>query len=83
MEKLRFILTQIFCTKIGWLVLCLVLAFVFGCLATEYDFFWCQVAMYVSFAYPVILTVVMLIFAFFINPIREYRENKKLRDQNN
>ncbi len=82
MEKLRHVLVQIFCTKIGWLVVCLFLAFVFGSLATAYELFWCQVAMYLSFAYPFGLTLVMIAYGWVINPIREYKENKKLRKQN-
>jgi membrane protein YdbS with pleckstrin-like domain len=81
-NRLRQILTQIFCTKIGWLFLTLALAVVFGVIADRTDCNWCSIAMYICFIYPVVLTLIMLVYAWIINPLRDYRENKKLKEQN-
>lgn len=80
--KLKNILVQIFCTKIGWLLLTIVLAVVFGVIAQNTDYEWCAYAMYICFLYPVGLTIVMIVYAWIINPLRDYRENKKLMEQN-
>jgi len=64
----KFILQQIFCTKIGWLFICLFLSVLFGTLSNWID--WCEYAMYVSLIYPAGLSVVMIIYAWIINPIK-------------
>lgn len=64
----KFIFQQIFCTKIGWLFICLFLTVVFGVLSNW--FYWAEYAMYISLAYPVVLSVIMLIYAWIINPLR-------------
>lgn len=81
-NRLRQILVQIFCTKIGWLFLTLGLAVIFGVLADRLDCVWCSYVMYTCLIYPVVLTIIMIIYAWIINPLRDYRENKKLREQN-
>ena len=81
-SRLRQILVQIFCTKIGWLLISLLSAFIFGIIADRTDCEWCSYVMYASFVYPVILTLIMIVYAWFINPIRDWKENKKLREQN-
>lgn len=69
----QFMLKQIFCTKIGWLFICLFLSLVFGILANWID--WCQTAMFVSLIYPIGLTIVMIVFAWIINPLRKHFDN--------
>lgn len=81
MKKLKQILVQIFCTKIGWLMLTLFLAVVFGVLAENFDCEWCAVAMYVCFLYPVGLTLVMIAYGWVINPIRDRKKSKKMAEQ--
>lgn len=75
---MKKILTQIFCTKIGWLVVCLLLAGLFLILSDYYDSAFFVIAMYVSLIYPVVLTLIMIIYAWIINPMRDRRENKKI-----
>ena len=77
---MKKIFAQLFCTKIGWLVVCLVLALLFGVLSNQFDLFWAEIAMYASLIYPFILFIIMLVYGIIINPIREHREYKKLRD---
>lgn len=64
----KFIFQQIFCTKIGWLFICLFLTVVFGVLSNWFD--WAEYAMYISLAYPVVLSIIMLIYAWIINPLK-------------
>lgn len=74
-EKTKFWLLQIFATKIGWLGISLLCMVVFGILSNFYE--WAETPTLISLIWPVVLTVIMTIFAFIINPIREYRKNKK------
>jgi energy-converting hydrogenase Eha subunit C len=76
------ILIQIFRTKIGWLVICLLLAGLFLILSDYYDSLFFPIAMYASLVYPVGLTLVLLTYAWIINPLRERKENKKLQNGN-
>lgn len=64
----KFIFQQIFCTKIGWLFICLFLTLVFGILSNWFD--WATYAMFISLIYPVGLSLVMLIYAWIINPFK-------------
>lgn len=66
-------LKQIFCTKIGWLFICIILSVVFGTLANWID--WCQTAMLVSLIYPALLTLITIVFAWIINPLRKLFNN--------
>lgn len=81
MKKLKQILVQIFCTKIGWLLLTLCLAVIFGVLAENFDCEWCDIVMYVCFLYPVGLTLVMIAYGWVINPIRDRKESKRMAEQ--
>lgn len=66
-------LQQIFCTKLGWLFICLFLSLVFGILGNWFN--WCQTAMLVSLIYPALLTLVTIVFAWIINPLRKLFNN--------
>lgn len=67
-------LTELFCTKIGWLAICMVLVVVFGTLSNWID--WFEYLMFASLAYPVILGIVMMAYAFVINPINKIKNRK-------
>lgn len=70
------ILKQLFTTKIGWLVICLLLTFSFGIISNEFDLFWAEIMMYLSLVYPIILLIIMLVYACIINPLRERKNGK-------
>jgi uncharacterized protein YacL len=74
-KKLEHWLVQIFATKIGWLGISILFAVIFGVLANWYD--WAETAMFIAWIYPAVLTLIMIVFAWIINPIREYKKNKK------
>jgi hypothetical protein len=79
-KKLEHWLLQIFATKIGWLAISLLSALTFGLLANIYD--WAYWPAILSWVYPVVLTLIMIVYAWIINPIRDYKETKKLKEQN-
>ena len=62
-------LQQVFGTKIGWLFICLFLTVVFGVLANWID--WCEYAMFISLIYPVCLSIIMIVYAWIINPLKK------------
>ena len=74
-KKLEKLLLQIFTTKIGWLGISLLGLIVFGILSNFYE--WALIPMYVSLIWPVIFTLIAIVYAWIINPIRDYKENKK------
>lgn len=79
--KLQNILLQIFATKIGWLGISIFCAIVFGVLSNNYE--WAQIPFILSWVWPVLYTLIGIAYAWLINPIRVYRETKKLKEKNN
>lgn len=79
-KKLEHWLLQIFATKIGWLGLSLLSALVFGILSNWYE--WAELPAMLSWVWPVILTLIAIAYAWVINPIRAYKETKKMKEQN-
>ena len=70
-------------TKLGWLLI----SFVWACTFTAIDnnvegdwAFWVSVP---ALLYMFGLVLVMIAYAWVINPIREYKENKKIREEYN
>jgi hypothetical protein len=55
------ILKQIFTTKIGWLVVSLLLTFGFGVISNECNLFLFEILMYLSLIYPLTLLIIMMI----------------------
>ncbi len=74
-EKLKKTLLQIFGTKIGWLFVSLFLTVIFGVLSNFYD--WAEIPMFISLIYPVGLSLVMIVYAWIINPINEQKNKGK------
>ena len=66
--NIKAILIQIFATKIGWLVITILMALIFGIIGNTYDLLWANVLMYASLVYPAIFLIVSLVFAWIINP---------------
>lgn len=74
--KLEKLLVQIFCTKIGWLLICCVLAVIFGSLSSHSTFIdngpeWCWYAFLICLIYPVVLSIIMIAYGLIINPIKK------------
>lgn len=78
-DKTRYWLLQIFATKIGWLAISLLSAITFGILGNYYE--WAETAMFISFIYPVVLTLIMIVYAWIINPIRSYKDTKAMKEK--
>ena len=75
--KLKQILLQIFTTKIGWLGFSIFCAVLFGTLFNYYD--WAYIPFLLSWVWPVLFTLIGIAYAWVINPIRQYKETKKLK----
>lgn len=69
-------------TKLGWLILSFVWIAIFLIIDDNIESNWAFWTALPGFAYIVGLFLVMVAYAWVINPIREYKENKKLRDEN-
>lgn len=74
-SKTKHWLLQIFATKIGWLGISLLCVLVFGILSNFYE--WAYWPAILAWVYPTIFGIVGIIYAWIINPIRSYKENKK------
>ena len=74
-ENTKHWLLQIFATKIGLLAVSVVLILVFGILGNKYE--RAATIMYLAWIYPIGLALVMMAYAWVINPIRDYKERKK------
>lgn len=72
MKKFKQLLIQLFCTYIGWLFISIILIIVFGLLSTHSTFItgWIifDYLMILPGAYIAILTIVMMAYAWIINP---------------
>lgn len=80
-EKLKTNLIQIFGTKVGWAWISIVLVIIFGSLSThstfiENGYMWCDYAMLFPLGYLTTLTIIMLVYAFIINPYKERKNGK-------
>lgn len=59
-------------TKLGWLIISGFLCVVFSILANFYD--WAYTCMLLTLIYPTGLFLVTMVYAWIINPIREYKK---------
>lgn len=73
-EKTKFMLLQIFATKIGWLGICSLLIVIFGFLSKYYP--WAETMMTISSIYPIFMCLTLLVYGLIINPIKEMRKRK-------
>ncbi len=73
---------QLFCTKIGWVFISMICVVVFGCLSpygilSEYGADWCLYPMLAGLVYLLGISLIMIAYAWVINPINSYKERKK------
>lgn len=67
-------------TKLGWLLISFGWLGLFLGIDNQIEGSWAFWTAMPALAYITGLTLVMIAYAWVINPIREYRENKKLRE---
>lgn len=67
LTKLKIIATVVF----------ILLASLMFMIADNYDNFTCEIIGYICLLYPAGFMIAALIYAWIINPIREYKRNKK------
>jgi len=66
-------------TKLGWLILSFLWVGTFMIIDDNIESGWAFWVAMPGFAYMIGLCLIMIAYAWVINPIREYKENKKLR----
>lgn len=79
MEKVKTFFKSIWETKIGKLIASFVLAVISFALSDLWDFMYWVGCIFML--YPLGLFCVMVAYAWVINPIREWKENKKAREE--
>jgi hypothetical protein len=73
--KTKYWLLQIFATKIGWLAISFLTIIIFGALSNVYS--WAGDVAMIAGLYPIVLILILIIFGWVINPIRDYIASKK------
>ena len=68
-------------TKLGWLLISFIWLGVFMIIDDNVEGNWAFWTAMPALAYIAGLTLVMMAYAWVINPIRDYKENKKLRNK--
>lgn len=69
-------------TKLGWLIISVIWFAIFRIIDSNIDSDWAWWVSMPAGLYILGLTLVMIAYAWVINPIRLYKENKKFREQN-
>ena len=80
MKKIKNALFWMTHTKLGWLLISFGWLALFMYINDNVEGSWAFWVATPALAYIVGLTLVMIAYAWVINPIREYKENKKLRE---
>lgn len=80
MNKIKDALYWMTHTKLGWLLISFVWLAVFMAIDNNVEGSWAFWTAMPALAYITGLTLVMIAYAWVINPIREYKENKRLRE---
>jgi hypothetical protein len=70
------------CTKLGWLIISAIWFSVFKLIDNSIESDWAFWVSMPAGLYILGLTLVMIAYGWIINPIREYKENKKFKEQN-
>lgn len=76
---MKYLLLRLLFSKLGLLLLSLIFVFIFGIIASITNYEWATIGLYISLIYPVGLAFLMIIYAWIINPIKEFRKNYKLK----
>lgn len=73
-NNVRNWLVQLFGTKIGLLLVSVVLIVIFGFLGNKYE--WAGTVMKIIWLYPIGLFIYMAAYAWVINPLNDYKNRK-------
>lgn len=77
MKALKWLVT----TKLGWLILSFLWIGVFMIIDDNIESSWAFWTAMPGFAYIIGLFLIMMTYACFINPIREHKETKRMREE--
>lgn len=73
-KDIKYWIAQIFKTWIGWIILLAISLIVFGVLANYYD--WVEWVVFASVYGLAFIILVFMVYAWIINPYKEYRKYK-------
>jgi hypothetical protein len=76
---MKNILLMLLFSKLGLLLLSLIFVLIFGITASITNYEWANIGLYISLIYPIGLAFLMIIYAWFINPIKQFYKNKKIK----
>lgn len=79
--KILNVLKWLVCTKLGWLILSFLWIGVFMIINDNVESVWPFWVAVPGFLYIIGLFLVMIAYAWVINPLRERRETKRMRDE--
>lgn len=83
MRKIYDALRWLVCTKLGWLIISMIWGGIFLVIDNTQDSYWALILAAPAVLYAVGLFLVMMVYAYILNPLREYKETKKIKDQYN
>lgn len=78
MKSIKNTLSWLFTTKLAGLAVSFFFMFIFAFLSKYYD--WANIMVYICWVYPIGLALVMFAYGWVINPLRDYKERKKKRE---
>jgi len=81
MQKIKDALFWLTHTKLGWLLISFAWMALFLAIDNNIESSWAFWVATPAIAYMVGLTLVMIAYAWVINPIREHKEDKKIREE--
>lgn len=76
---MKNILLMLLFSTAGRILLSLFFAFVFAVIFAITGQYWASIAMYISLIYPFGFAFLMIIYAWIINPIKQFGKNKKTK----
>lgn len=83
MRKIYDALRWLVCTKLGWLIISMIWGGIFLVIDNTQDSYWALILAAPAVLYAVGLFLVMMVYAWILNPIRDYKETKKIKDKYN
>lgn len=83
MRKIYDALRWLVCTKLGWLIISMIWGGIFLVIDNTQDSYWALILAAPAVLYAVGLFLTMMVYAYILNPLKEYKETKKIKDQYN
>ena len=81
MRKIYDALRWLVCTKLGWLIISMIWGGVFLVIDNTQDSNWALILAAPAILYVIGLFLIMVVYAYILNPISEYRDTKGTKDK--